>query len=186
MQLLLPECILSYPSLGKPQKNNFDETQSPRFKMVGIFPIGTDMSPLEKAIGGIIDTEFKGKTPKNLPVKKCDTQIDKVTGLVQPLHQKGEFYITPWASEDHPPILVDPQGKPGYPVQNYKGGNTVQVLVNIWSSQSFGGTIGLSILAVQWRGQGEQITQSANLNLFNAVAPTDMGTEDNAGGFKFQ
>ena len=185
MQLLLPECILSYPALGKPVKNNLEPDKAPRFNMTGIFPKGTDLSALEEAVGNLIQKDFKGKAPKNLPVKKCETQIDKATGLVQPLHQKGDYYITPWASEERPPILVDPQGKPGYPPQNFKGGNRVQVLVGLWTAPGYGGTIGLGIMAVQWRGKGEQITQEANLNLFNAVPATDMKTDD-AGGFKFE
>jgi len=171
MQILLPEAILSYPSLGKPAKNNFDDTQAPRYKGDIIFPTGTDLSELEALIGKHIEEDFKGRRPKNVFLKTTEGKIDKETGLQLPLYDQGEYFMSPWSSEDRPPVLISPQNKEGYPPQNFKGGDRVRVLINTWAGTGFGGTIGAGLMAVQWVGDGNVAMGAAkpNLNLFSAV-----------------
>jgi len=169
MQIKLPEAILSYPSLGKPAKDNFDAEKAPRFKCDLIFPKGTDLTELNEAIAKHIADDFKGKEPKNMPLKLAETQIDKETGLVKSLYDQGDYFIKPWSGEGDPPALISPQNKPGYAPQNFKGGNLVNVIVNTWAMTTFSGTIGLGLMAVQWVREGKQVGSTVNLNLFSEV-----------------
>ena len=107
-------------------------------------------------------------------MKKCSERIDKDTGMALPLYDQGDYYIQPWSGEDNPPALISPQGIPGYPPIHFKGGNIVQAIVNVWAMEKFGGTIGLGLMAVQWRGEGQQISPKANLNLFTAAPAKSM------------
>ena len=108
MQILLPEAYISFPSLGKPVINNMAPEKPPRYKATFIFPKGTDLSQLNTEINKIVAEVFGGKSPKNLPVKPCDQKIDKDTGLVLPLYDKGDFFCNPWSSEDNPVQLLGP------------------------------------------------------------------------------
>ena len=173
MQILLPEAYLSFPHLGKPSK--YDEDSDLRFNFTLIFPKGTDLTELKKVIEEVREEKLGTKQPKNPPLKDCSTQIDEDTGFVKALHDKGDVFITPWSSEDKPPILVGPDNKPGYYAANFKGGNIVQAIVNVWgSAYKANPSIGFSIMAVQWRAEGEPIGAKANLNLFSAAEPGKM------------
>jgi hypothetical protein len=172
MELLIENCILSYPSLGKPVKSQLAPDQPPRFKADFIITDPAQKAKIEAVIAEKIASDFGGNQPKNLFLKTTANKIDKDTGLALPLYDKGDSFMTPWSGEGNPPALLSPQAKPNYAPQNFKGGNIVNVLINIWTSDKFGGTIGAGLSGVQWAAEGNQVTPTANLNLFKSVPAT--------------
>ena len=175
MQLLTPEAILSYPSLVKPVNTEMDKNKPPkmRYKADLVFPKGTDLSALEAAATQAM--EAAGIKVAKIPLlKPCSNKIDQKTGQIKPIYDKGDFYISSWAGAEYPPVLLGLDAQPGYPAANFRGGNLVQAVIEVYAYNQVNTGVNGGLKAIQYRGKGNPVNAEADLSLFSAAPAEEM------------
>ena len=152
-----PECTASYPKLDKP--DSF-EGQAAKYSVTCIFDQGADLSKLEAAIEAAIERgielKWNGKRPKNLslPIKDGNEKLDQNDKVRT--EYEGRMYITPTASEDDQPEVVDLSLEPVTSAKELYGGMRIRPVVTAFP-YSVGGNKGVALYLnrVQKTADGE-------------------------------
>lgn len=179
MQIVTPEGLLSYPNVAKPKRNLLNKDREElRFSADLIFLKGTNLTTIQNYFTSFCKEKGMPINKCKMALKPCSDMVDPDTGKIKPLYDKGDWYISAWSDEAYPPQLVGPMREKDYPAKNFKAGNLVSFIVNLWTSGNPANHhISAGLLAVQWRGKGESVTTEANINLFQETSPETMEVE---------
>ena len=181
MQVVTPEGYISYPNLITPKKNELSPDRPARYSVDIVFPKGTDLTELQNAMVKI--AAKVGIDPKTChkALKPCSKMIDKDTRQIKPIYDKGDYFLSSWSNESHPPQMVGPQRQVDYGPAKFRAGNLASLIVNIYGGTTPSKYVNAGLLAIQWRGEGDTISPSTNLNMFSDAAVEDIeSTEDPA------
>lgn len=160
---------LSFANLFKPQKNQMDPEKEPRFSTVGLFPVpstltGEDLAEYNAAMQGLKTLAFNAaagkwgadKIPKNLR-SPFNNQGDKdYDGF-----EDGAIYISPWASADKRPKVVDQNVQEILQSERIYSGCYARLLVNAFAYGGVGTTftpgVQFGLQAVQLVREGDPL-----------------------------
>ena len=167
MQIVTPEAILSYPSVFTPNTRYVNDGDAPKYEATFVFPAGTDLTALKKAVMAVGQEKFGDKFTNG--VKNGSIRLPFRTDWEEKRYPEDSVFFT--ARSNNPPGLVsvfpDPD-RPDRPAritdesQLYPGAKVKALLsVFAYSNKQKGVTFGLE--GIQKVGDGERLDGRANV-----------------------
>lgn len=164
IKIKLQNVRLSYPALHKPRTYKANKDSTPKYSVTCLLDPKKnkkDIEAIETAMEDLIEEEFKGKKPKGMRVilkdgnDKTDDDDNVSDGYEDMMYIK--------ASSKKKPIVVDRDLTPlGEDDTRPYGGCYGNVSIRMYAQNNdFGRHINITLLAVQFAGDGEAFGDSA-------------------------
>lgn len=158
-RVLTPKFLVSFPSVFQPRYNQLNGKNEYGIEMV--FPEGTNLGPLKKAMKEVIDEKWPNKVPKDLriPLKDGSEAADdaKEKGKDKEIY-RGKVFCRAKAGESNPPIIVNEKREEFIDERDFYAGCQAHAYVNI-SAYDKAGNRGISFWLdkIQKTGDGEPL-----------------------------
>jgi hypothetical protein len=164
IKLKLQNVRLSYPALHKPRTYKGNKDSTPKYSVTCLLDPKKnkkDIAAIEEAMEDLIEEEFKGKRPKGMRVilKDGNDKTDDDDNIADGYEDMR--YIK--ASSKKKPVVVDRDLTPlGEDDTRPYGGCYGNVSIRMYAQNNdFGRHINITLLAVQFAGDGEAFGDSA-------------------------
>jgi hypothetical protein len=126
IKMITPTFRVSYPNVFTPRENKLSGKME--FSVQALFPKGTDLTALEKAIQAVIVEKWPNVAKRaglKMPLKKQEDRAltDEKTGkeILQPPYERGALYLNLKTDEKNQPQVLDQRKAPIDPVDFYAG-----------------------------------------------------------------
>lgn len=181
--VLTPKFRVSYPNVFRPRKNELNGKEE--YSVVALFPKGTDLTVLKKAVNDALESKFgkeKAKWPKKLKLPFKDQGAKKKTNaegkeVLPSGYEDGAIYLD--LKNTRRPTVVDQKVQDIIDEKTFYPGCWARATVNIFAYDTAGNKgASISFSGIQKVAEGEPLGGGSNpLDMF-APVETDNSTED--------